>query len=399
MLALLLKRQPHVVSKSEFADAAWGRRLMSDESLARCISRLRRTLRPFGLLIESVYGTGYRLSGNEPPSPRASTLEVYQHAQNLAQLRTPAGLGRAIALLRTLIGQAPGYALARVALVDCLAAAVGWGLLPTRASVDEGLLVLDPLWPPRGEAVPGLQGARGALLDMAWRFDEARQCHEDGLRAGAASAGSLLAYGRHLLLTDRANEAAHHLREALQLSPHMVLLRMTLSRALLQAGRGAEALAEARAAVAEHPGQLLLAAFELAVRVIVAPDDAIEPAARRLGDGFDPSPFAWTVLSFVLARLGRRESALEVIDAALICSRTSTGEASLYAASLAALGEVDRAAQLLQRAYDERSGMLAMVLRDPANTDWLGRHPVGQRLMRDVFGASTTASAASRAGA
>ena len=397
VLALLVERQPQVISKDEFADAVWGSRLMSDESLARSVSRLRRSLRPFGLLIESVYGTGYRLSGHESPSLKASTLDVYQHAQNLAQQRTPAGLERAIALLRTLVEQEPGYAPARVALADCLAAAVGWGLLPTRASVDEGLLVLNPLWPPRGEAVPGVQGARGALFDMAWRFDEARQCHEDALRAGAASASSLLAYSRHLLLTDRANEAAHHLREALRLSPHMALLRITLSRALVQAGHGAEALAEARAAVADHPGQLLLAAFELALRALVAPDETIESAARRLGDGIDPPPFAWTVLSFVLARLGRRESALEVIDAALICSQTSTGEASLYAASLAALGEVDRAAQLLQRAYEERSGMLAMVLRDPANRDWLKRHPAGQRLMRDVFGPSTTVSAASRA--
>jgi tetratricopeptide (TPR) repeat protein len=206
------------------------------------------------------------------------------------------------------------------------------------------------------------------------------------MHGGTTNASSLLAYSRHLLFTNRAADAVQQLRAALQLSPHTAQLRITLSRALLQAGRGAEALAEARAAVVEHPGQLLLVAFELALRALVAPVEALEPAARRLGEGIDPPPFAWTVLSFVLARLGRHEAALDVIDAALICSKTSTGEASLYAAPLAALGQFERAARLLHRAYEERSGMLAMVLRDPANADWLERHPEGKRLVRNVFG-------------
>jgi DNA-binding winged helix-turn-helix (wHTH) protein len=386
VLALLLQRQPHVVGKDEFADEAWRGGLMSDESLARSISRLRRTLRPLGLLIESVYGSGYRLSATEVRLPQATSLEAYQHAQHLAQQRTPAGLGRAIALLRGLVEQEPGFAPARVALAEALAAAIGWGLLPTQASIHEGLLILDPLWPPSAAVVPGLHGARGALLDMAWRFEEARQCHEQSMHGGTTNASSLLAYSRHLLFTNRAADAVQQLRAALQLSPHTAQLRITLSRALLQAGRGAEALAEARAAVVEHPGQLLLVAFELALRALVAPVEALEPAARRLGEGIDPPPFAWTVLSFVLARLGRHEAALDVIDAALICSKTSTGEASLYAAPLAALGQFERAARLLHRAYEERSGMLAMVLRDPANADWLERHPEGKRLVRNVFG-------------
>eukprot|EP01036_Dinobryon_divergens_P002474 gene2474-3249_t len=161
---------------------------------------------------------------------------------------------------------------------------------------------------------------------------------------------------------------------------------MTLSRALVQAGRGPEGLAQAQAAVADHPGHLLLVAFELAIHAMVAPVPELEKQAWRLSEGADTPTFVWTVLSFVLARLGRREDALDIIDAALICSRTTTGEATLYAAPLAALGEEDRAAALLQRAFDERCGMLAMVLRDPAHAGWLGHHPVGVALVRSVLG-------------
>ena len=48
--------------------------------------------------------------------------------------------------------------------------------------------------------------------------------------------------------------------------------------------------------------------------------------------------------------------------------------------------EIDRAAELLQRACDERCGMLAMVLRDPAHAGWLPGHPVGRRFLQAVFG-------------
>lgn len=395
VLALLLQRRPAVVTKEEFAGAVWPGGTMSDESLARCISRLRRTLQAWGLGIESVYGTGYRLTGEGAPAlhprlasaahARTATVDAYLHARQLALQRTPPAVARAIELLRELILREPAYTPARVALADALAAAVGWGLLPTSPAVDEGLRVLDEARS-IDAATPGLAGARGALLDMAWRFDEAGVAHEEALRLGSDDSDTLLVHSRHLLLTGEPDQAVEHLRSALQISPHAPLLRMTLSRALVQAGRGADALAQAQAAVADHPGNLLLVAFELAMHAMVAPHPALEKPAWRLSEGADTPPFVWTVLAFVLARLERRDAALDIIDAALICSRTTTGEATLYAAPLAALGELDRAAGLLQRACDEHCGMLAMVLRDPAHAGWLAGHPVGQALVRQVFG-------------
>lgn len=405
VLALLLRRHPSVVSKTDFAAAAWGGD-MSDESLARCISRLRRALAPQGWQVASVYGTGYRLdtaapaptgtpTGTATPAhprltpatqARPATVDAYLHARQLAQQRTPVAVARAIGLLRALVAEEPGYTPASVALADALGAAIGWGQLPTGPTVDEGLAVLD-----RAAAIdpdtPGLDSARGALLDVAWRFDDAGAAHARALARGPNDPDTLLMHARHLLMRGEADHAVRQLRTALALSPHTPLLRMTLSRALVQAGRGAEAVAEADAARDDHPGQLLLAAFSLAIRAMAAPAPELEAPAWRLADGADTPPFVWTVLSFVLARLGRREAALDIIDAALICSRTSSGEATLYAAPLACLGDTDRAAALLQQAADDGCGMLAMVLRDPAHAGWLPGHPVGRALLARVFGA------------
>jgi transcriptional regulator HilA, main transcriptional regulator of SPI1 len=396
VLALLLQRRPAVVHKNDFAAVAWAGRTMSDESLARSISRLRRTLAPFGLAIESVYGTGYRLDAAEAPAATRlrlavaaqasqATVDAYLHARQLAQQRTPAAVGRAMELLRELVAREPAYTPASVALAEALGAAVGWGQLPTATTVEEGLAVLAAA-ERIDETTPGLASARGTLLDMAWRFDDAAKAHAEALQQRPDDPSTLLTHSRHLLFTGQADRAVEQLRAALSLSPHAPLLRMTLSRALVQAGQGAEGLAEADAALAENPGQLLLVAFALAMRAMVAPTPDIEAPAWRLSEGPDTPPFVWTVLSFVLARLQRREPALDIIDASLLCSRTTPGEATLYAAPLAALGEFDRAAALLQSAYDDRSGMLAMVLRDPAHAGWLPQHPVGRTLLRGVFG-------------
>lgn len=402
VLALLLRRQPAVVVKDDFASAAWQGGQMSDESLARSISQLRHTLAPHGWLIEAVYGIGYRLSLAPPASavpalasPQlapvpASVVDAYLHARQLATQRTPEALERAITLLRGLLQRWPQYTPAAVGLADALGAAIGWGLSDTDAAVAEGLQALDAA-EQRDPSTPGLDATRGSLLDMTWQFEAAGRAHERALRIGAKDPDTLLLHARHLLYTDQPAAAVLQLRRALEQAPHAQLLRMALTRALVQAGCGDQALAEAQATVKDHPGHLLIGAFALAIRAMVAPDPSLLAPTLRLIEGRDTPPFVWTVSSFVLARLDQREHALDIIDTALLCSRTSAGEATLYAAPLAALGEVERAAALLQTACEQRCGMLAMVLRDPAHAHWLPRHAQGQALMRQVFGADGVA--------
>ncbi|MET0210083.1 MAG: winged helix-turn-helix domain-containing protein [Burkholderiaceae bacterium] len=388
VLRLLMQHASRVVRKDEFAAEAWSGRDMSDETLARSISLVRRVLLPFDVRVQTVYGLGYRLLEPEPPRPRGAPIDApardtCAHARQLVQQRTPQAMDIAIDLLRGLVRAHPSFASARVALAHALAVAVGWGHLPTPPAVEEGLAALAPLDDGPG-AAEGLHAARGELLDMAWRFDEAEAAFERAL-AGAEDAETLIAYSRHLLFTDRAARAVERLRRVKAMWPHALYVRITLARALVQSGRGAEAVAEVQAAGADHPGLLLTAAITLAMRAMVAPHPELEAAAQRLTQGTDTPPFVWTVASYVFARLGRQDAALDIVDTALLCSRTTSGEASLYAAPLAALGEFDRAASLLAAAVDERCGMMAMVLRDPAHAAWLPRHALGRTLLRRVF--------------
>lgn len=390
-LALMAERPGDVVRKEAFAQAAWAGRPMSDESLARCISAVRRALAGSGWRVEPVYGTGYVLQ-----APGASTLideaafvpdpadaDTLRHAVSLTDQRTPAAVSLALTLLRELAARRPGYGAARVALAHALTAAIGWGLAATAPAVAEGLAALDGQ--DAADAPGRVTSARGALLDMAWRFDEARRAHAQARERAPADVAVLQALARHLLVTGEPAAAGDVLDEVHRLAPHTPNLRALMARARVQAGRGADALACARAGVAEHPGELFPVAFEMAIRALVAPDDALAAAAQRLADLPDPPPWVWTVLAFVLARTGRREAALDVIDSALLCSHTTVGEATLYAAPLAALGEVERAAALLARAHADSCGMLAMVLRDPANASLVGEGGAAADLLPKVF--------------
>lgn len=387
VLSLLVERHPHVVSKDEFAERVWCERAMSDEGLAMCISRIRRALDGHGWSIAVEYGIGYRLHRQVPAygaMPQPPARHGYAHARQLLEQRSPAAVGVVLRLLREVLKDEPTHGAARVALADALAIAIGWGLEGTDAGVDEGLAALAQV---EDMGLRGaVEGARGALLDLAWRFDEAQRCFERALALDPADTRTLVAFSRHQLYMDQPAAAIETLQRVRRLTPHALAPRWVLARALVLTGRGTEAIAEVVSASQDHPTELAAAAFELSIRAVVAPQPALKAAASRLMEGTHTPTFVWSMSSYVLARLRERAAALDIIDAVLLCSRTSVGEATLYAAPLAELGHEDRACDLLEAAYAERCGMLAMVLRDPGNQPWLAESARGSALLAKVFG-------------
>jgi DNA-binding winged helix-turn-helix (wHTH) protein/Flp pilus assembly protein TadD len=392
VLALLLRESPGVVGKQLFADEAWGGRAMSDESLARCISRLRRALP--GVALESVYGSGYRLVAEAPigharllaaaqASPQA--VDTHLHARALAQRRTPAAMQRALVLLRELVAAHPRYASARVTLAETLAAAASWGL-GAPGFADEGLAQLDAAQrvDPR---TPGMATCRGWMLDLAWRFDEAEAPYAEALAAVPPDADALFFHGWHLLALGDPEAAARRFREAVQQQPHAPLLRAMLARALAHAGRTDEALDELQATLRDHPDSVIAAILRAGLLAYARPGAAVAETAWQLAEQRDAPPYALSVLSYVLARCGREDEARALVDACLACSAATDCSNALHAAACLALGELDRAALLVERAVRSRCAVMPMVLRDPA-LHALRTHPRVAPLFDVVFGAA-----------
>ena len=62
VLLALLRHAGEVVTKDELLEAGWPGRVVSENSLAKAVSRLRHALGPDGEAIRAVHGYGYRLA-------------------------------------------------------------------------------------------------------------------------------------------------------------------------------------------------------------------------------------------------------------------------------------------------------------------------------------------------
>jgi tetratricopeptide (TPR) repeat protein/biotin operon repressor len=384
VLVLMIRAQPQAVSKADLVAQAWGGSAVSDDSLARCISQLRRALP--GVKIEAVYGFGYRLVQPEaavhsrlqavvqaPPD----VVEAYLHAWELAQHGTPRGMGRALTVLRAIVAEYPDYAPARVSLAATIGAAVGWGMAAELGvSVADGQAQLDAA----GPQAAGVRVARAWLADMDWRFDDAEALFRAAYREQPDDAELLPLFGWHLLATGRSGEAVEVLRRAVAQRPFAVYPRVMLVRALGYDGQAEAALREAERAEQDHPDNVLAISQHLLWRAqLHSGPELVEPALRLHARADAPS-YVRATQPIVLARCGEGARALALIDAALGGEQHNAASNVLFAPALAVLGQVERAAGLIDAAFQARCGLLPLVLNAPLKL--LAAHPGVQQLQQ-----------------
>jgi DNA-binding winged helix-turn-helix (wHTH) protein len=397
-LHLLLRRSPAVVDKDEFAEHVWPGSGMSDESLTRCIHRVRQLLRDAGedVRIESLYGRGYRLL-QRPPEPSGGAhqrmlaaaqapphlTEALIFARQLFSQRTPASLAQAADILRDTIRQAPHYAPARVALAECLAGCNSWCVDIDTGLIDEGLQHLEQA-EQSAPRVAGLHSARAFLLDRAWRFREAREASELALRDNADDPDTNFHYGWHLLALGKAEEARLALQQAVRLHPYSVLLRVTLARAHSHAGAAQAALQEAQAACDLAPGNEMAELTLTTFRAWLQPNDEVVEAARKLAASPSALTLAPSTLSYALARVGRVDEAATVTERRIRSDGANPGTNAMHTPTLLVLGRIDDAMTLFERACAARCGVLPILLHEPGNAG-LQQHPSYPALYRQVF--------------
>jgi len=383
VLALLIRAQPQAVSKADIVEHAWGGSAVSDDSLSRCISQLRRALPD--VKIEAVYGFGYRLVQPEPAQHSRllavvkappDVVEAYLHAWELAQHGTPRAMGRALTVLRAIVAEYPDYAPARVSLAATIGTAVGWGMATELGvNVADGQAQLDAA---EGQDPRAVRVARAWLADMDWRFDEAEALFRAAYREQPDDAELLPLFGWHLLATDRSGEAVRVLQRAAALRPFAVYPRVMLSRALAYDGQPEAALREARRAEQEHPDSPIAISQHLLWRANRQPGPELATASLQLLARADAPSYVRAIQPYVLARCGEAARALALIDAALAGEDAHAASNVLLAPALAVLGQVDRAAELIEAGFRARSGLLPLVLNAPLQL--LATHPVVQRL-------------------
>ncbi|MGE5236000.1 MAG: tetratricopeptide repeat protein [Acidobacteriota bacterium] len=307
-----------------------------------------------------------RLSSRDTSSPAA--YQLYLKGRFFWNKRTPQGFDDAIACFQGAIDEDPGYALAWVGLADCYA------LL---GSPEMGIAV------PR-EVFPKARAAAERALEF-----------NDALAEAHASLGLV----RWLFAWDRRG-AERELRRAIELNPGYASAHQWYAELLAQDGRWAEADSEIRRAQELDPLSLVIGAdlglFEYYRRQYdVAVDDyravlAMEPgfvqgrlglaltyvqlercgdALRELEEAHRREPDSLPVeatLGFALARCGRPTEAERIADELTEVDRQSLRAAYAVAGVWVGLADRDRAFVWLDRAREERSGLLGSLRADPA---------------------------------
>ncbi|MFO6419776.1 winged helix-turn-helix domain-containing protein [Hylemonella sp. W303a] len=408
ILTLLSSHPSQAISKEDIMRQAWPRqRAVSDESLVRCISQLRRLVPQ--ARIEAVYGFGYRLL---PPPPTPSVhealvqaaqapvdvVEQFMHACSLVQRQTATPLARAIDLLRKLTERQPDYIPARVLRAHAI-------LLVHRLDLNaQAQASLEEAWVQVGLAqalapeCPLLAATRAGLHDLDWRFAEARDLHQSALRELPDSAHALQPYIWHLLATGQAAHAHPCQHRILAQRPHSAVEKVMWARLLAHAGERDAALGAIDTARAAHPGSTLVASAWCSLQARLAPRAALIPLARELHELAELPRYARVSLPYVLARCGRRTEARRALDASPAGRHPCTlHQRVARVTTLIELGELDDAAEEIAVAYQGRYSGLPGLLHSPACAP-LRQHPRARDILQKLKHMVETSTAEPAAG-
>ncbi|UIN22250.1 winged helix-turn-helix domain-containing protein [Herbaspirillum frisingense] len=393
VLTQLIQNSPDPVSKDAIIQHAWmGDRSVSDDSLVRCISQLRKALPD--AKIESVYGYGYRLllardsTGFQPvPSTNASMAhEQFLHASMLAQQHSAKPLKQAISVFRSITLTAPNFAPAKIGLAKTITTAMAIGLDSyvgvSQAEAIEHLEAAAVLVPDS----PDLLSAQAWLRDSQWRFREARAMHIEALRMAPDNADALLFYGLHLSGTGRPEEAIGPLRRLLILRPYSIQIRAILARTLGMLNRYAEAMEEI--AIAEdhdYAGSSpALKGVKIMVSAAFEPTQRLAQIAEKLSSSTNIPPYARINLPYVLAQCGLLCKARNLVQERLQSCLPNSPEGILMVKDLVAIGEMEQAAERLLGAFTARFSYLPLFLQSPELAPLL-THPAVEKAYREMY--------------
>lgn len=316
------------------------------------------------------------------PTESLEAYDLYTRARFVLASRgnTRSGVELAMDLLEQAVAADPEFASAHVELAN--AHYLLWNLgyvaeeeaLPRARAAVETALALDP---DLGEA----HGALGALLRVELRSEEAERELVRALELDPGSAVVHLRYSSLLLDLGRPEEALQQARRAVELDPLSGAVRRALVARLAWTGAYEDALAEAEKLLDLDPGDADAFYYTGLSQVQMGNHaQAIEAFGTAVqmnpADPYYPAGLAWAY-----ARAGDRAKALENLEKAEAMGVPLKESALVYAA----LGDLDRAYEYLDRAYVTEPGTLGGFAVDPT-AEPLKDDPRWDELMRKLGG-------------
>jgi len=314
------------------------------------------------------------------PTDNTEAFDLYSRARYLGQL----GAGgtrdnlQARDMLQRAVELDPGYAAAWADLGLIHLRLKDQGIVP----VDEAVRLADQAIERALSLEPDLaaaHSARSTYLTDRLRYEEAE---EESLRALELAPGSSeehRRYARLLLQLDRHDESVQQARRAVELDPLSVTARATLGDAYWWAGDWQGTVEESLKLIEMSP-DLAYAHYNLGYGYAMQGQDEEAIAAFERSVQLDAGdPLNRVGLAWALARAGRRDAALAVVEEVPAEGALIKEIAIVYGE----LGDLDRAYEYLYRAAEEDPGSIG-TLRTDHSADPLKADPRYPELLRRV---------------
>jgi TolB-like protein/DNA-binding winged helix-turn-helix (wHTH) protein/Tfp pilus assembly protein PilF len=296
----------------------------------------------------------------------AEAHEAYLRAWYLLNGRTTQGVEKAIGYFQDAIGKDPSYAPAYGGL------AVAHYLLPIYADrlpasvtskvkqAAEAALAIDPT---QADAYTA-RGWVETVYEYRWKEGEADL--KRGVDLNPTNSNARVAYGMALIFLNRHAEAITELQRAHENDPLSPFAASFLGYGMLMAHRDTEAETELQKALELDPHfhhtLAVLALVHSHKAKCLESTEAIEKAVSLAGANISLQPARQ---AYVYALCGRGDDARSIADRLSHPARSKYVPAYYLAATFLALGDRDRALQLLHQAYDTRDYMLPYLRSDP----------------------------------
>lgn len=295
---------------------------------------------------------------------------------------TEEGWWKAVECYKQAIALEPNYAPAFAGIADVYLLFYLNGVISPDKAVPEMKTALDKALA-LDHTLPESRFILGWLkFTYEWDWEGAEKEFKQALALNPNNTRAMLSYGYWLAINTRRAEAVAKAAQALELDPLSLINNYFVGLGLFYAGEYERLLAHGRKLMALEPrfhgGHMIIGSEAMVRKDYDRALPALE-AAATLG-----APMASYLLGYLYGILGQRERAQKLLDELQQMSAQryvpQLGLAWIYVG----LGELDRAFECLERAYERREGNLIFLKQYPVLIPGLGADPRLADLLRRI---------------
>jgi len=376
-LRVLLRHGGETVRYEQMIQEAWQGTIVSRHTVDVTISEVRKSLGEFGVWIINKPKLGYRIE-----VPRSD--ELVRRGWHFWHRRTREGFNRAIECFEQAIIDTPSDCRAYVGLSQTYLALATFGMRPPH-DMNTHFLEAHERAVELGGLTPELRCDRAHALHMFER--RVTDAESEFLAAIGDDPGITTAYVRIARLyaaNGRGERALEFLKRCEAIDPLLPLLPATETLVLFWLREYDAAIEVGARGIELHPYlQVLRANYAQVLEAVGRLDDAL--AHYRTASAMSPdSTWMRAHEGMCLARLGRQEEAMAILDAMEHMRRSEYVDPYYMTLFRFAVGQRDAAFDELARAYEEGSVWLFSIDVDP-KMDPLREDPRFERLHAGLY--------------